>query len=83
MPSRDEEPVPLASYRGIAHRLTAICETCLHSARLDREALIACLGPNATTAELRRRLRCSRCGGRDIALQVNGSPCGAMARHGP
>lgn len=81
MSTRDEEPVPLASYRGLAHRLTAICETCLHSARLDREALIARLGPDATTDGLRRRLRCSRCGGRDIALQINGSPCGAMARH--
>lgn len=55
------------------HNLYALCERqgCGHQAKLDIPALIAKLGPNFPTMDIRSRLRCARCGARgdDIRLQ--------------
>lgn len=82
-PARPDNPVLLVRYRRLPHRLVAICEDCVHVGRLDLEALIARYGDGFDTEQLRRRLRCTRCGSRNASVQINGSPCGAMARHDP
>ena len=44
--------------------LSAFCETCLHWGDLDRERL----PPDTNLDHLRRRLRCSKCGNREVLL---------------
>ena len=75
--------VPIASYIGRSIRLLAICDDCMNVVALDPVALVRQHGPSFTTADLKPRLRCSRCNSRNACLQVNGSPLGLMAGHGP
>lgn len=57
------------------HILSAACHArgCHHFARIDLEALRDTIGPDASTMapDLVPRLRCSRCGGRDIGLIIH------------
>ena len=74
------QPVPIRSYDGLGVRLLAICESCWHTAELDIPDLLCQLGPDCTSRDVRRRLRCAKCGTRNPAFQVNGSPQGMMAQ---
>jgi hypothetical protein len=80
-PQPDPQPVPIASYIGMNVRLLAVCERCWNTAELQPHALMARLGSDCTSFDVRRRLRCSRCDSRNVDFQVNGSPLGAMANH--
>jgi len=73
--------VPIRSYIPAGVRLLAICESCWHTGELDPEALLRRLGGDCTSADVRRRLRCTACGNRDVAFQVNGAPQGPVARY--
>ena len=73
-------PVPIHSYSDLGVRLLAICEGCWHTAELDIPDLLRRLGPDCTSRDVRRRLRCAKCDTRNPAFQVNGSPQGMMAR---
>jgi hypothetical protein len=53
-------PATLASAEG--HDLYAWCAKCLTGAWLDRQALVARLGPDAAIPDVARKLRCTRCG---------------------
>ena len=48
--------------------LTARCPRCHHARTLDRVALAHRLGPHTELEQVRRRLRCSACAARDVAL---------------
>ncbi len=50
-------------------RLMAICESCRRAQMLDLTALLRSYGLRLKLDALRRRLRCTRCGGRG-ALRV-------------
>ena len=41
---------------------------CGHSAPIGIRAAIRLMGPEATVRQLERRLRCSRCGGRQVSI---------------
>lgn len=55
------------------HTLAANCRKCGHYAKLDLEALAQRLGRDHSTNNLRLRskLKCSKCGSKDIALLVS------------
>ena len=72
--------VPIASYIGQHIRLIAICDDCLKVSPLRPDAQVREHGAGFTTMDLKCRLRCGRCGYRNAALQVNGSPEGLLAR---
>ena len=74
------QPAPIRSYDGLDVRLLAICESCWHTVELEIPMLLDRLGDDCTSADVRRRLRCGRCGQPNPAFQVNGSPQGMMAR---
>jgi hypothetical protein len=51
--------------------LSAGCEGlagCGHSAPIGIQAAIALMGPDATVRQLAQRLRCSRCGNRQVGI---------------
>src|SRR4051812_8617050 len=58
---------------------------CGHSAPIDIQAAVALMGPEVTVRQLARRLRCSRCGGRQvgIVLQPDTRPPEVREREGP
>ena len=72
--------MPIHIYEGMNVRLLALCESCWHTAELDIPDLLRQLGPDCTSQDVRRRLCCAKCGTRNPAFQVNGSPQGMMAR---
>jgi hypothetical protein len=53
---------------GERNELYAYCDACRHSNRLDLAELREWYGPNLSLKALRRRLRCSRCGGRSVEV---------------
>jgi hypothetical protein len=61
-------PATLGNVAEYGDGLTVHCQrrTCLHSAPLDVAALIAKLGPETTVPDLRERMRCTKCGGREV-----------------
>jgi hypothetical protein len=60
----------LANVQANRNRLLAICERCQHAAALDLDQLVAHHGPAFPVPEVRRRLRCGRCGWGQCAVQV-------------
>jgi hypothetical protein len=48
---------------------------CGHSAPIGIRAAIALMGPEATVGELERRMRCSRCGNRQVGVTVHPDTC--------
>jgi len=48
------------------HSIIAYCGRCGHSAAVNLEPL----GPELPIPELRRRLRCTRCGTREVEIRV-------------
>ncbi len=57
------------------------CRSCCHHDVLAIGELIARLGPSFPVPELRRHLRCSGCGSRDVHAQPNWPSIGQVARH--
>jgi hypothetical protein len=58
---------------------------CGHSAPIGIRAAIALMGPEATVGELERRMRCSRCGNRQVGVTVHPDvrPAEMQASDGP
>lgn len=50
--------------------VTARCEACGHQARWTQAQAFAAFGPDASPYAVRRRLRCSRCGGGAIQAWI-------------
>jgi len=54
------------------YRVTAYCgvQSCVHSQDLDLEALSARFGPDAPAMadDIKPKLRCAKCGSRDVSL---------------
>jgi hypothetical protein len=44
----------------------ASCETCKEVRRIDLRAMLARLGPDALVCDIRPRLRCKRCGQKNV-----------------
>jgi transposase-like protein len=49
-------------YRGAEWRIAVYCPQCMRTSKLDPAELTKKIGPNATIADLRARLRCKECG---------------------
>jgi hypothetical protein len=49
-------------YRKPEWRIYVYCIPCIRGSRLDPAELVKRLGPNATIADVRARLRCRQCG---------------------
>ena len=56
------------AHRGSEWRLGVYCPKCIRMVKLDPTDLVNRLGPAATIADLRARLRCRECGRRDELL---------------
>ena len=48
------------------HAIIGYCGQCGHSAAVNLEPL----NPELTIPELRRRLRCAQCGGREVEIRI-------------
>ena len=59
----------LSDCRG-AYTLKAECDMCHHGKILDLETLIAALGPDVTIPELRRKMKCAKCGAKAPNVRV-------------
>ncbi len=57
------------------------CNLCCHNGVVATGQLIARLGPDTPVPEAGRRMRCSRCGGRDVATRPDWPTLGRVARH--
>ncbi|MFQ5775811.1 MAG: hypothetical protein ACE5GS_14915 [Kiloniellaceae bacterium] len=58
------------------------CNRCGHNAVLAAADLIGDLGGGYPVPEVGARLRCSRCGGKDVATRPAWPSLGQVARHG-
>jgi hypothetical protein len=58
------------------------CNRCGHNAELATETLIARLGPDFPVPDAGARLRCTACGGKDVATRPAWPSLGQVARHG-
>lgn len=63
--------------------LWAYCEACRHHAHVDPAKLARRLGYDAAIFDVRARMKCSRCGSREIDLRVDYGGPGVVAGHGP
>lgn len=63
--------------------LWAHCEACGHQSELDPAALAARLGYDFPIPDLRRRMRCSACQGRQVDVRVRYPSPGVVAQHRP
>ncbi len=63
--------------------LWVFCEACSHGAEIDPAGLAKKLGYDCPVPELKRRMRCSRCGGRQVDVRVKYDGPGVVAHHGP
>ena len=61
--------------------LWAFCETCGHSAHVEPAVLADRLGYDFPVPQLRRRLRCGRCGGRSVDVRVRYPGPGVVSNH--
>lgn len=70
------QPATLANIAQYGDGLTVHCgrQTCLHAAPLDVAALIAKLGPETTVPALGERMRCMKCGGREVTFTRDSRP---------
>ena len=57
------------------------CNRCGHNAVVEAARLIGELGPNFPVPEVGARLRCSGCGGKDIATRPAWPSLGRVADH--
>ena len=62
----------LADYHAAGHRLYGTCNHCRRSMALNVENVMRRHGPMLTIEELRKRLRCHRCGRNgDVRIVMN------------
>jgi hypothetical protein len=59
------------------------CADCRHRKRIAPAALARDLGYDFPLPDLKNRMKCSRCGGRDIEVRLDRSTNGPVARHTP
>ena len=64
------KPVTLGKVTDTGDGLIVTCQrrTCLRSALLDVEALVAKRGRETTVPSLGEKMRCTKCGGRKVAF---------------
>ena len=65
------------------HPLWVFCEACCHSATVDPARVAARVGYDCPVPELKRRMRCSQCGSRQVDVRVKYEGPGVVAHHGP
>lgn len=58
------------------------CNRCGHNATVATITLIARFGPALPVPEVGARMRCTGCGGKDIATRPDWPSLGQVARHG-
>lgn len=58
------------------------CSGCRHRRRVAPAALARKLGYDCPLPVLRRRMKCSRCGGREVEIRLDRPAEGPGARHG-
>ncbi len=58
------------------------CNRCGHNSELTVQRLAVALGRDHPVPEVGARLRCSRCGGKDVATRPAWPSLGQVARHG-
>ncbi len=58
------------------------CNRCGHNSVLATRRLVAELGPGLAVPEVGTRLRCSGCGGKDVATRPAWPSLGQVTRHG-
>jgi hypothetical protein len=63
--------------------LWVFCEVCCHNAEVDPAALARRLGYDYPIPDLKARMRCSRCGSRQVDVRVKHASPGVVARHEP
>ena len=74
-----------ATLREVADRGVDIfcwCNSCGHNAVVASAELAAALGGDCPVPDIGARLRCTRCGGKDVATRPNWPSLGQVARHG-
>jgi hypothetical protein len=59
------------------------CTDCRHRKHIGPAVLARDLGYDFPLPDLKRRMKCSRCGGRDIEVRLDKSTDGPVARHTP
>jgi hypothetical protein len=57
------------------------CVACRHRKNVAPAVLARDLGYDFPLPDLKRRMKCSRCGGRDIQVRLDKSSNGPVARH--
>lgn len=80
---RAPRPVVLGDAVRDGHGLWAFCERCRHQVHLDPASLARKWGYDTTIFDLKSRMRCSRCGSREVDARVDYGGPGVVARHGP
>ncbi|NQU70624.1 MAG: hypothetical protein HQ514_08735 [Rhodospirillales bacterium] len=59
------------------------CAACRHRKHVAPAVLARDLGYDFPLPDLKRRMKCSRCGGRDIEVRLDKLSNGPVARHTP
>lgn len=62
-------------------RLWAYCELCGHQRHLDPAELARRVGYDTALVDLRKRMKCTECGGREVDVRVEMPSLGVVARH--
>jgi hypothetical protein len=73
MKSYNGPPMTLGNAADAKVRLIASCKSCGYRAEPNVDALAAALGTNFPVLEWMARLRCSKCGSRDVDAVVSGA----------
>lgn len=83
--SGDEAARPRTRLGDLAREAVDIfcwCNRCGHNATLATAMLVARFGPALPVPEVGARLRCSGCGGKDVATRPDWPSLGQVTRHG-
>ena len=82
----DRKRIPRSPVLGDAVRdgwsLWVSCARCDHRAELDPAELAKRVGYDFAVAELKRRMRCSKCTSREIEVRIQPKGPGVVTRHG-
>ncbi len=64
-------------------RLRVFCETCSHNKLINPADLAKRVGYDFSLPSLKHRMKCSKCGSREVDLRVESENPGVITRHGP
>ena len=77
----DRRPATLSDLAAADIGVFCWCNRCSHNAVVDVGRLLAALGPALPVPAVAARMRCGRCGGRDVATRPDWPSIGVVARH--